>query len=536
MGEGGPPAVVMQGITKSYGPVRACSDVNFSVRRGEIHGLLGENGAGKTTLMKILVGLVPPEAGQIMLEGKPVVVRDPIHAADLGLVMAHQHFSLIERLRVWENVALAHRGRAGKREAVATVGRIGQRYGLDADPLARVEDLTVGQRQRAELIKCLSLKPDVLVLDEPTSVLTADESRELFKVLREVVETDGLAVVLISHKLDEVIRATDRVTIMRDGAVVSAMATADADAGTLARAMVGRDVLLQAELAAVGLGPAGQQQLGERGRDADALAPVPAPVPPPQREQEHDPEAPALAMEDVMVSKEGRLLLDGFSIRVRRGEIVGLAGVEGNGQGALGDLLSGLVPLRRGRILVGGQVVRPTPRGLLGAGVGVIPQDRHATGCVLQMSVEDNLVVADLRLYAGGGIVLDRRAIRERALELMSSYRIAAAAPTAPMRSLSGGNQQRVVVARELSRKPTVLLAVQPTRGLDVGAVEYMSEQLRKAASDGIGILLVSTELEEVLAIADRIAVIYQGRNVGEMRRDGVSVERLGALMGGHAS
>ncbi len=246
-------AVELLGITKRYGSVVACKGVNLSVSRGEIHGLLGENGAGKTTLMKVLIGLVPSDGGEIHLGGRPIVVKDPVHAATLGLAMAQQHFSLVERLRVWENIALAHRGRLHKRGAVRAVAEIAERYGLSADPDARVENLTVGQRQHVELIKCLTLKPEVLILDEPTSVLTAGESHELFRVLRQVVDRDGLAVILISHKLDEVLQATDRVTIMRDGTVVNSLETSGADAHQLARAMVGREVLLRAEMAAVGL-------------------------------------------------------------------------------------------------------------------------------------------------------------------------------------------------------------------------------------------------------------------------------------------
>ncbi|MBO0730582.1 MAG: ATP-binding cassette domain-containing protein, partial [Acidimicrobiaceae bacterium] len=435
------------------------------------------------------------------------------------------HFSLIERLRVWENVALAHRGKLAKREALRTVSEIGDRYGMRIDGMARVESLTVGQRQRVELIKCLSLQPSILVLDEPTSVLTAAESLELFRVLRDVVDRERLAVILISHKLDEVLQATDRVTIMRDGRVVANLITAETSAEELARDMVGRPVLLRAEMAAVGA-------LGlEESAAADDEQPASAVVPPVTEAQAEA----SLVLEGITVTdKDGINLLDDFSIVINRGEIVGLAGVEGNGQAALDDLMSGLVSPRKGRVLVAGQPVNPRPRALMAAGVGIIPEDRHRSGCVLQMSVEDNLVAVDLdAIPRKGGVLLNRRAIRHRAKELMAEYQITAASPVAPMRSLSGGNQQRVVVARELSQHPKVLIAIQPTRGLDVGAVEYMSEQMRRAAKDGIGILLVSTELEEILAIADRIVVISRGRNVGEMARRDVDMQRIGLLMGG---
>jgi simple sugar transport system ATP-binding protein len=528
----------LRGVTKNYGAVVACRDVDLRVARGEIHGLLGENGAGKTTLMKVLIGLTPLDAGEIRINGKPTVVRDPVHAASLGLAMAQQHFSLIERLRVWENVSLAHRGRLTKRGAIAAVSEIGARYGLESSPHARVEDLTVGQRQRVEVIKCLSLDPAVLILDEPTSVLSVDESRELFRILRQVVTTENRAVILISHKLDEVLGATDRVTIMRDGVAVETLMTADADAHHLARSMVGRDVLLQAEMAAVGLlegsaaSPLADPPAARTAVSGPAGA-IPAPDPSEARQA-----TTALHIDDVEVlDAGGRPLLDGFSVTVGRGEIVGIAGVEGNGQSTLGDLLSGLVSPARGTIDVGGvRVAATAPRELLRAGVGVIPEDRHASGCILEMSVADNLVAADLDHYTRGRVLLDRRAILERARRLIDEYDIAAPSPLTSMASLSGGSQQRVVVARELSRNPTVLIAVQPTRGLDVGAVEYMSERLRQAAADGVGILLVSTDLEEILAIADRIVVMHAGRNMGEMGRGEVGVERLGLLIGGHGS
>jgi simple sugar transport system ATP-binding protein len=501
--------------------------VNLSVNRGEIHGLLGENGAGKTTLMKILIGLVPLDGGEIRLSGRPVVVKDPVHAASLGLAMAQQHLSLVDRLRVWENVALANRGKLRKRQAVRAVTEVADRYGLATDPNARVEDLTLGQRQRVELVKCLTLKPDVLILDEPTSLLTAIESRELFKVLRQVVERDQLAVILISHKLDEVLEATDRVTIMRDGMVVASMNTSEADAHRLAREMVGRDLLLRAERAAVGM------LEEETAVDGSGLASQPA------EEMSAAAAKPrrALRLADIQVrAAEGSRLLDGFSVDVARGEIVGIAGVEGNGQSALGDLMSGIVVPSAGSIEVDGREVLPRARALLEAGVSVIPDDRHKSGCVLPMSVEENLVATDLGRFMRRRFLLDSPAIRKRAEELIAEYDIATPSPETPMASLSGGSQQRVVVARELSRDPVALVAVQPTRGLDVGAVEYMSEQLRAAASKGVGILLVSTEIEEILALADRIVVIHAGRNMGEMPRRNIDMERLGLLIGGHAA
>ena len=525
-------SVALRDVTKRFGPVVACRGVNLEVHEGEIHGLLGENGAGKSTLMKVLVGLVPSDGGEIRLRGRPIVVKDPVHAASLGLAMAQQHFSLVERLRVWENVALAHRGKLTRREAFRAIGEIGERYGITADPGARVEDLTVGQRQRVELVKCLSLKPDVLVLDEPTSVLTKAESRDLFSVLRQVVKVDGLSVILISHKLDEVLQSTDVVTIMRDGSVVASFATAEADAHQLARAMVGREVLLQAEMAAVGLLDEEAAQAGEPAAPEVAGAVSPGPGSPAAAVR-----AAALKLAGLSArGSDGRLVLDELSIEVADGEIVGVAGVDGNGQAAIGEVMSGVLPVEAGRIEVAGREVPASAADLMRAGVAVIPEDRHSSGCVLGMSVEENLVAADLDSFRRRTGLLDKKAMRARALVLMEAFGISCPSPQTRMSSLSGGNQQRVVLARELSRNPSVVIAVQPTRGLDVGAIEYISEQLRAAAARGAAILLISSELDELVALSHRVAVIHGGRIMGEMPRGGIDVERLGLLMGGRVA
>jgi simple sugar transport system ATP-binding protein len=511
----------MVGITKRFGDVVACDSVDLAVERGQIHGLLGQNGAGKSTLMKILLGIYTADAGQTLIGGRSVAIADPLAAAAMGVAMVHQHFSVIDALTVWENVTLGERGRIDARIAVRAVEEISRRYGLDVDPRARVGDLTTGQRQRVEIIKCLRRNPDILILDEPTSVLTLAESEELFAVLRSVVKDEGRAVVLISHKLDEILHATDLVTIMRDGRVVARQITADTGARELAREMVGREVSLRSEAAALGLMEVAAATTVS-GEGSAAVAPA---------------EATVLRVTDAeATSADGRRLLDGLSLELRAGEILGLAGVEGNGQQALADLLSSLLDLSSGTVEVDGVVV-PTgrPGAMMHAGISVIPEDRHGSGCVLDMSVAENLSFCDLDAVSSGRF-LNRRRIRERAQELIQLFDIKTPSPDTPMRQLSGGNQQRVVLAREMSRDPKFLVAAQPTRGLDVGAIEYVTDQLRAIRADRIGVLLISTELEEVLALSDRVAVIFRGRILGVMDRQDIDVERLALMMGGQTA
>jgi general nucleoside transport system ATP-binding protein len=517
------PAVELRGITKRFGEVVACDRVDLCVQPGEIHGLLGQNGAGKSTLMKVLLGLLTPDGGTIHIGGRPVVVSDPLAAAELGIAMVHQHFSVIGALTVWENVTLGEKSRLDERRSVRHVAEISERYGLDVDPLARVDTLTPGQRQRVEIVKCLRRDPSIVILDEPTSVLTLSESEELFSTLRHVVRDEGRAVVLISHKLDEVLHATDRVTIMRTGAVVGREDTCDTDARSLARAMVGREVSLRTEAAALGLVHEAEEAAVS---DADPGAGVVAtattrPV--------------VLRVADAAVrTRDGRRPLDGLSLEVHEGEILGLAGVEGNGQAALADLLSSLVGLERGAVEVGGEPVRPgRPGAMARAGIGVIPEDRHESGCVLGMSVAENLVLDDVCRVGARRQIISPHAIRRHAEALIEQYEITTPSPDTPMSSLSGGNQQKVVLARELSRGPRVLVAAQPTHGLDVGAVEYLTDQLRAAAQRGVGVLLISTELEEILSLADRVAVIHSGRIMGCLPRSEADLELIGMMLGG---
>jgi simple sugar transport system ATP-binding protein len=511
-------SVSVHNLTKRFGMVVACDEVSIELHPGEVHGVLGENGAGKSTLMKMLIGLVLPDSGEIRVGGDVAFIDSPAVAARLGVGMVHQHFSLVDELRVWENVMLGDPSRFDARRARAIVREISARYGLEVDPDARVGDLPVGLRQRVEIIKCLRRDPGIIIFDEPTSVLTPAESRELFAVLRRVVQDEGRTVALVSHKLDEIMHATDRVTIMRQGRVVASMPTSEASPAKLARAMVGREVSLRSEAAALGL-VAEAAAAGPR-----ELATVVD-------------RTPMLRLERVSRrSRDGHTVLDGLSIDVHAGEIVGIAGVEGNGQTAIGDVLSSLTRIDGGCVFVDGREVRTGRAGaMLAAGVGVIPEDRHDSGCVLGMSVAENLVLDDPHSIAARGFV-SRRRLDERARQLMREFEIQAPSPWVPMWSLSGGNQQRVVLARELSQRPKVLVAAQPTRGLDVGAIEYMGQRLRATADAGVAVLLISGELEEILHLSDRIAVISRGRIVGEMARHEIDVERLGLLMGGAAA
>ncbi|MCY3960520.1 MAG: ABC transporter ATP-binding protein [bacterium] len=517
------PAVELVGITKRFGGIVACDQVDLTLRRGRIHGILGENGAGKSTLMKVLIGLVLPDAGSIRIDGLPRTIHDPLAAAALGIAMVHQHFSLVDQLSVWENVALGEEGRLKSTGVRDRVAAISEQYGLEIDPDARVGELTAGLRQRVEIIKCLRRDPHILVFDEPTSVLTPEESEQLFGTLREVVAAEGRAVVLVSHKLDEVLHATDEITIMRQGRVVDHRPTQEADARSLARAMVGREVSLRSERAAFGLAEI------EAADGKSAVDPEDPRLTGPAVSDE-----PVMRIEGVTVrGRGGARLLDDISLDLRAGEIVGVAGVEGNGQRTLGDLLSSLVPLDAGRVVVNNaEVPTGSPGAMAKAGVAVIPEDRHDSGVVLDMTVAENLLIVDPHRVARHG-VMDKARSTGTAQQMIEEFDIGCSGPDAPLWSLSGGNQQRVVLARELAAEPDVLVAAQPTRGLDVGAIEYMTDRLRQTAVDGVAVLLISSELEEILELADRIVVMSRGRIVGELSHTDANLESLGMLMGG---
>ena len=507
---GPPPAVCTRLLSKRFGAVAACDAVDIEIHRGEIHGILGENGAGKSTLMKMLIGLVVPDSGSILVDGASVRITDPVAAASLGIGMVHQHFSLVEALTVWENVALGDTGRLSRSGVRDAVGDLSDRYGLRIDPDALVADLPVGLRQRVEILKCLRREPEILIFDEPTSVLTPEESDDLFRSLRGVVEQEGRSVALVSHKLTEMLDVTDRVTIMRNGSVVERFVTTEVDAGMLATAMVGRDVRLRSA-----------QEMSQSDTRERVVA-------------DGGGSLPVLEFRNVEVRESGGSLeLDDLTFSLGTGEILGMAGVEGNGQRVIADLLSGLRNRSGGEILVNGSVVDVSqPGSAMDAGIAVIPEDRHDSGIVLEMTVAENLMLSDPSGMSSHGVIDGLR--REKmAADLIERFAIMCTGPDAPMWTLSGGNQQRVVLAREIAAEPTVLVAAQPTRGLDVGAIEYMTDQLRQAAGSGVGILLISSELDEILELADRILVIYRGQVTGEMTRSEATREKIGRLMGG---
>ena len=473
----------MRGIVKRFGDTVANDGVDFTLAPGTIHALLGENGAGKTTLMRVLYGLAAPDAGEILVNGEPAAIRAPKDAIRLGIGMVTQHFSLVEPMTVAENVVLGAEGgfRLDLDAARALVARASERVGIEVHPDARVGALSVGERQRVEIVKALSRDARVLVLDEPTAVLVPQQVELLFEALRRL-RGQGLAVVFISHKLREVMAISDEVTVLRRGKVAGTAAVADVDERELARMMMGRVTAGVRRDAASG---SGEPVLAVEGLEAEDSRGLPA--------------------------------VQGVSFQVRAGEILGIAGVSGNGQTELAEVLSGLREPTAGTVRTDGEP-------------GRIPEDRRAS-VVGELSVAYNLVLEDLDSYRRGPM-LDERAIRRRAEQLIERFDIRAR-PNDSVQGLSGGNMQKVLLARVLAREPKALVVAQPTQGLDVGATEYVRSQLLAQREAGAGILLISEDLEELLALSDRLAVMYEGELVGEFAAGAADVEQIGALMAG---
>ncbi len=478
--------------------------MDLAVDWGQVHALLGENGAGKSTLMNIVYGLVRPDAGEIIFDGQPAAIHGPQDAIRLGIGMVHQHFMLIPPLTVAENIVLGHEivtrpGLIDLGGAIRDVAELSRRHGLEVDPAARVAELPVGLQQRVEILKALYRGARVFILDEPTSVLTPQEAGRLFEILRSLARA-GSAVIFITHKLGEVMEVADRITVMRRGRVEATTTPKDSSPAELARLMVGRPVLLRVH------------------------------------KGEARPAQPLLQVRGLVVHDERRhRAVDDVDLEVRSGEIVGIAGVEGNGQNELVEAIAGLRPARAGRILLDGRdLTRASAHRSLLLGLGHIPSDRHRMGVVLELSVADNLVLSsyDRRPFAAGILRIFDSVLRY-ARRLMEAFDIRASDPTQPVGSLSGGNQQKVVVARELGRNVKVLIASQPTRGLDVGSIEFIHRQIVEQRDRGLAVLLISSELDEVLSLADRVAVLYRGRVVGLLEGQAIDRDRIGLLMGG---
>ena len=500
----------LKGITKRFGSLVANDHIDLSTEPGTIHALLGENGAGKTTLMNILYGLLQPDEGQILIDGQPRTIHSPKDAINSGIGMVHQHFMLVPVFTVAENVALGHEetrtlGWLDRRRMRARVRELSEKYGLRVDPDEMTKDLPVGVQQRVEILKALVRDAQVLILDEPTAVLTPSETEDLFRIMREL-RASGKAIVFISHKLNEVRAIADTVTILRRGQVVG-QRPPSTSGDELAALMVGRNVQLRVSKA---------------------------------------PSTPGrivLDVKDLMVPSGQTVLLPGeepvpavkgLTFRVRAGEILGIAGVQGNGQTELCEALMGLVPIISGSVQLNDRdVTGASPQARLRGGIGYIPEDRQQDGLVSSFPVSENIVLDtyDRRPFASG-LALNLTAIRETAEKRVKEYDIRTQSITTPVGTLSGGNQQKVILAREVGREVSLLLASQPTRGLDVGSIEFVHKRIIEERDRGAAVILVSSELDEIYALSDRIAVMYEGRFTG-FRPPDVPVEELGLLMAG---
>ena len=508
-------AIRMTGIEKSFGPVQANRGASLEVARGEIHALVGENGAGKSTLMRVLSGMYEPQAGRIEVDGRDVTGWSTADAIAAGVGMVHQHFMLVPTLTVADNVVLGRELTKGvqldRARAEHDVEELSRRTGLVVNARRTVAELSVGEAQRVEILKTLYRGAKILILDEPTAVLSPPEIEELWRVLRQMRER-GETIVLITHKLDEVMAISDSITVMRHGCTAGRLQTAETSPAEIARAMVGRDVgLVTQEREAGG---------GKREAESDTRIPVPAPL-----------EVHELRVADIRRASA----VDGVSFSIGAGEILGIAGVEGNGQTELLEALAGLRPVRSGSVVLDGRdITRLAVKARGDLGLSHIPEDRHARGLILDYTVAENLILGQQHHFARGG-ALDQARILDNARRQMDAYDIRPRDPMVAARALSGGNQQKIVIAREMGRAFHVLLAAQPTRGVDVGAIEFIHARLRAARDAGKAILLVSADLAEILALSDRIAVMYGGRLTTTLPRAAASEAVLGPYMTGAA-
>ncbi len=520
----------ISGLTKRFGSLLALDNVSLSVAEGEVHCLLGENGAGKSTLCNLVFGVYRPDSGSLALGEKAFSPKSPADALRQGIAMVHQHFSLVSTMTVIENLML---GRARPvleySEIIARMEVLEREYGFVVDPYSVIEEMSVGERQRVEIIKCLLGDPQLLVLDEPTAVLQPEETEALLSICRRLTEK-GKSVILVTHKLAEIAKVADRTTVLRQGRLVETVTMAGANMRALVRSMVGRDVTSADAVLAATIG------IGETAEPEATLATKrEAPT---QRTVRPSNGIPALELTRLTFrGQDGVCKLEDVSLAVNRGEIVGVAGVEGNGQNELEAILAGLTAPASGSVKVNGRdLTHATPQEITASGVGLVPEDRHAVAMVPELSVAENLFLGRLDRFSWFGL-LNRTALSRAAAVLMREFDVRCESPDLPMSSLSGGNQQKAVLARELALDHlSFLLAAQPTRGLDVGAVEAIYSYIRRARDQGLGVLLISSELDELIAVSDRLIVLYRGRLVGEMAADLANREAIGAMMSGHVS
>ncbi|MBA4375711.1 MAG: heme ABC transporter ATP-binding protein [Anaerolinea sp.] len=498
------PVLELRGITKRFPGVLANDHINLTVEKGEIHALLGENGAGKTTLMNILYGLYHPDEGEIYVNGNKMAVRSPIDAIKAGVGMVHQHFMLVPVFTVTENVMLGEEfvkfgGILDRTRAAEKVMQISDTYNLDIDPNTYIKDMPVGLQQRVEIIKLLFREANILIMDEPTAVLTPQEVQELFKIMRTLID-QGKSIIFITHKLVEVMECADRITVIRGGKVVGSTTPKEATLNELATMMVGRDVKLNVEKT--------KKKPGDVVLEVDNLK---------------------------VLDPRGAIAVDGISFNVREGEVLGVAGVQGNGQTELVRSLTGLLPSIDGEVrLLGHDITHSSPRQIIEHGSAHIPEDRQRDGLVLSFPVSDNLVLNTYYLQPfSRSIWLSQQEILKNGEGLVKNFDIRTPSVFTPASSLSGGNQQKVIVAREFSRPIKLLIASQPTRGLDVGSIEYIHKRMLQKRDEGCAVLLVSTELDEVMQLSDRIAVLYRGKLMDIVDAKSATKEMLGLLMAG---
>ena len=500
------PAIELRGISKAFGPVQANKDIAMSVARGTIHGIVGENGAGKSTLMSILYGFYKADLGEIFIKGKATAIPDSQAAIRAGIGMVHQHFKLVENFTVVENVILGAEDGAMLRPSIAKARRLltelSEEYGLKVDPDAIIEDLSVGHQQRVEILKQLYRHADILILDEPTGVLTPSEADQLFRIL-ERLRAEGKTIILITHKLREIMEITDTVSVMRRGEMTNTVKTADTSPAALAEMMVGRKVLLQVDKT--------QAQPGEV----------------------------VLSVRDLRVTRGGVTRLKGVSFDIRRGEILGIAGVAGNGQTELLEVLGGMIAASGGSVSLFGQPLDITGTAANGQtrrarGIGHVPEDRQTEGLIMPFEAWENVAFGyHFDPKYNSGPLMDNAAIRADCADKMARYDVRPPNPRLPARNFSGGNQQKIVVAREMDRAPDLLLVGQPTRGVDIGAIEFIHKQIIALRDQGKAILLVSVELDEIMGLSDRIAVMFDGQIMGERLPQDTDQNALGLLMAG---